>query len=83
VDHDCSLGDYVSISPNSGIGGNVSIGDHSFIGMGSNIIHNINIGNNNVIGSSSLVIRDIGSFILGYGTPFKEIKKINDNEKYL
>ena len=35
------------------------------------------------IGSSSLVIRDIGSFILGYGTPFKEIKKIKENEKYL
>ena len=83
VDHDCNLGDYVSVSPNSGIGGNVNIGDQSFIGIGANIIHNINIGNNNVIGSSSLVIRDIDSFILGYGIPFKEIKKIKENEKYL
>ena len=83
VDHDCHLGDYVSVSPNSGIGGNVNIGDHSFIGIGSNIIHNINIGNNNVIGSSSLVNRDIGSNILGYGVPFKEIRKINKGEKYL
>ena len=83
VDHDCNLGDYVSVSPNSGIGGNVNIGDQSFIGIGSNIIHNINIGNNNVIGSSSLVIRDIDSFILGYGIPFREIKKIKENEKYL
>tara|TARA_Y100001958_G_C21055706_1_gene420285 strand:- start:131 stop:793 length:663 start_codon:yes stop_codon:yes gene_type:complete len=83
VDHDCNLGDYVSVSPNSGIGGNVNIGDQSFIGIGSNIIHNINIGNNNVIGSSSLVVRDIDSFILGYGIPFREIKKIKENEKYL
>ena len=83
MDHDCNLGDYVSVSPNSGIGGNVNIGDQSFIGIGSNIIHNINIGNNNVIGSSSLVVRDIDSFILGYGIPFREIKKIKENEKYL
>tara|TARA_B100001248_G_scaffold222539_1_gene179078 strand:+ start:859 stop:1521 length:663 start_codon:yes stop_codon:yes gene_type:complete len=83
VDHDCHLGDYVSVSPNSSIGGNVNIGDHSFIGIGSNIINNINIGNYNIIGSSSLVNRDIGSYILGYGVPFKEIRKINKGEKYL
>ena len=83
IDHDCCLGDYVSVSPNCGIGGNVSIGDNSFIGIGSNIIHNINIGENNVIGSSSMVNRDIENFVLGYGIPFREVKKRENNEKYL
>ena len=76
VDHDCLIGNYVSISPNSCLGGNVNVGNNSFIGLGTNIINNINIGNNNIIGSSSLVIRDIKNYILGYGVPFKEIKKI-------
>ena len=83
IDHDCCLGDYVSVSPNCGIGGNVSIGNNSFIGLGSNVINNINIGENNVIGSSSLVIRDINNFTLGYGIPFKEVKKMKKNEEYL
>tara|TARA_B100000886_G_scaffold337991_1_gene299886 strand:- start:775 stop:1437 length:663 start_codon:yes stop_codon:yes gene_type:complete len=83
VDHDCNLGNYVSLAPNSAVGGNVNIGNYSFLGMGSNVLHNITIGKNNVIGASSLVVKDIGDFVLGYGVPFKKVRKVNLNEKYL
>lgn len=59
VDHDCSVADYVHISPCATLCGDVHIGEGSHIGAGATIIPGVIVGKNCIIGAGSVVIRDI------------------------
>lgn len=83
VDHDNIIEDYASCGPGVVTGGNVNIGFMSYIGIGSIIKHNIKIGKHSVIGGGSYVNKDIGNHALGYGIPFKFIRKREWDENYL
>jgi len=78
----CSIGHQVVIGENcliitrSVIGGSCYIGDHTRISMAACIRDGISIGNNVIIGMGSLVTKSISNGMLAYGTPAKEIKKI-------
>ena len=74
VDHDCVIDDFVHISPQVGIAGNVLIGSLTHIGIGSSIIQGINIGSNCLIGSGSNVIKNIKKDIKVYGNPASKAK---------
>jgi sugar O-acyltransferase (sialic acid O-acetyltransferase NeuD family) len=39
IDHECEIGDYVHISPNSSLCGSVKVGEGTMIGAGTTIIH--------------------------------------------
>ena len=43
----------------------------------------IEIGNNVVVGANSFVNKDIQNNQLGYGSPFKVVRQIEDDENYL
>lgn len=73
IDHDCILGDYVHISPNVGIAGNVEIGECTHIGIGANIIQGIKIGRNCVIGAGAVIIRDVEDGAVVVGNPGRRI----------
>ena len=74
IDHDCKIGSFVHIAPNSTLCGNVSVGDGSFIGAGSVILPNIKIGNNSIVGAGSVVLNDIGDNKIYIGNPAREKK---------
>ena len=74
IDHDCKIGSFVHIAPNSTLCGNVSVGDGSFIGAGSVILPNIKIGNNSIVGAGSVVLNDIGDNKIYVGNPAREKK---------
>lgn len=77
VDHDCIIEDYVHISPNASLCGNIYVGEGTQIGVGAAVIPGIKIGKWSVVGAGSVVITDIPDNCIAFGNPCKVIKYIN------
>ncbi len=77
IDHDCVLGDYVHISPNAAIAGNVIIKEGTHVGIGAVIIPGIKIGKWVTIGAGAVIIRDVPDYAVVVGNPGKIIKYLN------
>jgi sugar O-acyltransferase (sialic acid O-acetyltransferase NeuD family) len=75
VDHDCEIKDFVHISPNTTLCGNVFVGEGSHVGAGTVIIPGVKIGKWCVIGAGSVVTKDIPDNVLAVGTPCKVIRQ--------
>lgn len=75
IEHDCDIQNYVHISPGATICGGVKVGANSHIGANSTIIQYKTIGRNVIIGAGSVVVKNVPDNIVGYGNPFKEVKK--------
>jgi len=75
IEHENTIEDFVHISPNVALAGNVTIKKESHIGIGSCVIQGINIGKNTMIGAGSVVIEDIGDKKVAVGNPCKVIKE--------
>jgi len=73
IDHECILEDYVHISPNATLCGNVRVGEGTHIGAGAVVNPNISIGKWCVIGSGSVVIRNVPDHTKLVGNPAKPI----------
>lgn len=73
IDHDCYVGDFVHICPNSSLTGNVKIDDFSTLGSGSKVLPGLKIGSNCLVGAHSLVTRDIPNNKKVFGIPAKII----------
>ncbi|RKS50571.1 sugar O-acyltransferase (sialic acid O-acetyltransferase NeuD family) [Gillisia mitskevichiae] len=77
IDHDCELGDYVHISPNAAIAGNVIIKEGTHIGIGAVVIPGIKIGKWATVGAGAVIINDIPDYAVVVGNPGKVIKYLN------
>lgn len=78
IDHDCEIEDFVHISPNATLCGNITIGELSQIGAGCTIIQGIKIGKNVTIGAGAVVLKDIPDNSVVVGNPGKIIKEKKD-----
>jgi sugar O-acyltransferase (sialic acid O-acetyltransferase NeuD family) len=74
IDHDCELEDFVHVSPNATLSGNVKVGEGTHIGAGATVIQGITIGKWCTVGAGSVVIRDIPDYATVVGVPAKVIK---------
>ena len=74
LEHDCSIGDFVHISPGCTLCGAVSVGENSHIGAGSVVRQQIEIGSNVLIGAGSVVVKDIAGGVKAYGNPCRVVK---------
>ncbi len=74
VDHDCVIDNFVHISPNATLCGNVEIGKSSWVGAGSTIIQQVKIGENVIIGAGSVVIKNVPDNSIVVGNPGRVIK---------
>ena len=81
VEHDCVLEDYVHISPNVALAGNVTVGEGTHIGIGSCVIQGISIGKWATIGAGSVIINDVPDYAVVVGNPGRIIKYNNPIEK--
>lgn len=74
VDHDCNLKDFVHISPNSTLCGNISVGEGAHIGAGATIIQGLNIGKWATVGAGAVVINDVPDYAVVVGCPARIIR---------
>jgi acetyltransferase EpsM len=74
IEHDCNVGSFSQISPNTTLCGYVNIGEGSFIGASSTLIPKISVGNNSIVAAGSVVTKDVQSHTMVAGVPSK-IKK--------
>ncbi len=72
VDHDCTIYDFVHLSPGVHISGTVTVGKNTWIGIGASVVNNVSICDSCIIGAGAIVINDIeyaGTYI---GVPAKK-----------
>jgi acetyltransferase EpsM len=74
VDHDCELGNFVHVSPNVALAGNVKVGEGTHLGIGSCVIQGIIIGKWATIGAGTVVITDVPDHAVIVGNPGRIIK---------
>lgn len=75
VEHDCLVGDFVTLWPGAQINNNVSIGDEAYIGAGTIIRPGLVIDARAVIGMGAVVTRDVPSGVTVIGNPAKPMEK--------
>lgn len=71
IDHDCIIGEYCHIAPNTTLCGAVEIGDGTLIGAGSVVLPGVKIGKNCIIGAGSVVTKNIPDNTKAFGNPAK------------
>lgn len=74
VEHDCIIEDFVHISPNATVCGNVKVGEGTHVGAGAVIIPGINVGRWSIIGAGSVITRDVPDSVVILGNPGRIIK---------
>ena len=80
IEHDCVLNDFVHISPNVALAGNVKIGEGTHVGIGSCVIQGVVIGKWVTIGAGAVIIKDIPDYAVVVGNPGRIIKYNKENE---
>lgn len=74
VDHDCKIDDFVHISPQVALAGDVEVGEGTHIGIGACVIPGIKIGKWAAIGAGAVVISNIPDYAVVVGNPGRIIK---------
>lgn len=76
VEHDCTIGDYVTFAPGVRCNGNVTIGDYAYIGSGAVIRQGISIGAGATVGMGAIVTKDVLEGTTVIGNPARMMEKL-------
>jgi len=74
IGHDCIVEDFVHISPQATLCGEVTVGEGSHVGAGAIIIPCVKVGKWATVGAGSVIIRDVPDFATVVGNPGRVIK---------
>jgi sugar O-acyltransferase (sialic acid O-acetyltransferase NeuD family) len=75
IEHDCSVGDYVTLAPGAKVNGNVTLKDRVYIGSSAVIRQGVTIGADAIIGMGAVVTRDVAPGITVVGNPARPLHK--------
>lgn len=69
IDHECVIGDFVHISPNATLCGNVKVGNHAWVAAGAVVIPGVSIGERAIVGAGAVVLKDVPDGAVVVGNP--------------
>jgi len=69
IDHNCRIGDAVTITSGAGLGGHVSVDDGAYVGGNGGVHQFVRIGRMAMIGAVSMVRQDVPPYVLAAGMP--------------
>lgn len=75
IEHDCVIGDFVTLAPGARINGNVTIADYAYIGSGVTIRQGVRVGARAVVGMGAVVTKDVAAGATVAGNPARPIIK--------
>jgi sugar O-acyltransferase (sialic acid O-acetyltransferase NeuD family) len=80
VEHDCTIGDFVTFAPGAKCNGNIVIEDHAYIGSGAVLRQGsaaspLRIGRGAVVGMGAVVTRDVAAGETVVGNPSRRLNK--------
>jgi len=73
--HDSVAEDFVTVLPNSTIGGEVLIGRGATVGSGAVILPGITVGEGSIVGAGAVVTRDVPPNVVVVGTPARVVRR--------
>ncbi len=76
VEHDCVLEDFVHISPNASLAGNVTVREGAHIGIGACILPGISVGKWSTIGAGAVITKDVPDGVVMVGNPGRILNKL-------
>ena len=76
IGHDCTIGEFVEMSPGTHISGNCKIGSFSVFGTNSTVLPKLTLGDNVIVGAGAVVTKDIPANSLVVGIPAKVVKDL-------
>jgi acetyltransferase EpsM len=68
------VADFVHISPNAALAGNVKVGEGTQVGIGACVMQNITIGKWATIGAGAVIIRDVPDYAVVVGNPGRIVR---------
>jgi sugar O-acyltransferase (sialic acid O-acetyltransferase NeuD family) len=75
IEHDCVIGDFVTLAPRSSLNGNVTVGNFAYIGAGAIVKQGVNIGAEATVGMGAVVTKDVAPGAIVVGNPAKPMRK--------
>ncbi|WP_334195415.1 acetyltransferase [Pararhodobacter sp.] len=75
IEHDCTVGDFVTLAPGAKVNGTVTLGDHSYIGSNAVIRQGLSIGRAAVVGMGAVVTHDVPPGVTVVGNPARILRK--------
>lgn len=75
IDHDCEINDFVHISPNVSLAGNVRIMEGAHVGIGATVKQDITIGKWSVVGAGAVVVNNVPDNAVVVGNPARILIK--------
>ena len=81
IEHECIIEDFVHISPNATLAGNIKVKNGAHIGLGALIVQGVVIGENAIIGAGAVVLKDVPDHAVMVGNPAKILKYNNQHDE--
>lgn len=75
IEHDCRVGDFVTLAPGAKVNGNVTVGDQAYIGSNAVIRQGLTIGAGAIVGMGAVVTRDVPAGVTVVGNPARILHK--------
>jgi sugar O-acyltransferase (sialic acid O-acetyltransferase NeuD family) len=75
IEHDCVVGDFVTLAPGAKVNGNVTIGNNVYIGSGAIIRQGCRLGDGAIVGMGAVVLHDVAPGVTVVGNPARPLVK--------
>lgn len=80
IEHESVIEDFVHISPNAALAGNILVKKGAHIGLGANVIQGITIGENAIIGAGAVVLTNVPDHAVVVGNPGRIVRFVGEHK---